>query len=187
LAWSLVLVLSIGPVAYAEDPAPGWQTYHSEIGGFSLSVPVDWVPSVQPGLDGPEVISLTAPDNLAGVMIVVQPTADASPADDLPNTRCQPITLGGQPATRCLDTLSFSSTIWVAVGDRLYQILASERRLGPDVYQTLLASFSFDQAVQSPSAVPQPAGSTTIAPPSPVYDCTFSTGPGRPKPLCPVP
>jgi hypothetical protein len=190
IAWSLALLLGLGAVAYADDPAPGWQTFRSDADGFSVAVPVDWVASAQTRVDGADVINLAAPDNTSGVMIVVQPSADATSANDLPNTRCQPITVGGQPATRCMDTLSFaSSTISVQVSDRLYQIIGSELRLGPDVYQAMLASFGFDQAGASPvPAPPPPSGATTIGPTNPVqYDCGVATGGGRAKPLCAMP
>jgi hypothetical protein len=191
LAWPLALLLGVGAVAHAEEPqtltgettALGWQTYHSD--GFSVSVPDTWVANAQPGQDGADVISLEAPDSTAGVTIVVQPSADSSPAVDLPNTLCQPITVGGQPAIRCLDTLSRASSISLQVSDRQYQILATERQLGTELYQAMLASFGFDQAGTNPSPdQPQPSTSTTNPQ---QYDCASSTGNGKAKPLCAVP
>jgi hypothetical protein len=196
LTWSLALLVGLSTVAHAEEPrnvdgeiAQGWQTYRSDNDGFSVAVPDNWLANAETRLDGADIVSLSAPDSTRGLMVVVQSSADASSADDLPNTRCQPITVGGQPATRCIDTLSLSSSIAVQVGERHYQILASERRLGTELYQAILASFSFDQAaVSPPTAPPQPSGSQPIAPTSPAhYDCASSTGVSKAKLLCAVP
>lgn len=196
LACMLVLLLGVGPLAHAQalgtasDATPGWQTYRSDVDGFDVSVPDDWVANAQSRSDGADVLSLTAADGTAGVTIVVRPTSVLPTGDDLPNTLCRPTTLAGLSATRCTDTLAFSSSTSVQVGERTYLIVAPERRLGSELYEAILASLSFDQAALSPQAAPPLApDSTPIAPAAdpPRYDCGLATGAARAKPLCAVP
>jgi len=84
-----------------------------------------------------------------------------------------------------MDTLAFSSSISVQVSKRHYQILASERWLGSELYQAMLASFAFDLAGADQSTAPPQSSSSTITPATPVqHDCASSSGDSKAKPLC---
>ena len=64
---------------------------------------------------------------------------------DLPNTRCEEVTIGGVTGTRCFDTLSSSTSTAVVSQGKTYMITSTSKRLDPMIYDRFLDSFQFSQ------------------------------------------
>ncbi|HLF27621.1 MAG TPA: hypothetical protein VJG32_14900 [Anaerolineae bacterium] len=124
--------------------APGeWQTYQSQPGGYSLEYPAGWEVSEQVDSDGSVTTTFTSTDAKVGIMVMVQSGAfTGSENSDIPNVRCQPITLGGLSGTRCFDTLNFSLTTTLAGVNKTYTLATLAMRSDESIYQHLLNSFT---------------------------------------------
>ena len=173
--------------ALADESDQGWQTYHSDAGGFSVSVPPGWLVDERSSADGSVITTLSSPDSQAGIAILADADSVAADPSDLPNMRCEPTTVGGLPTERCTDTIALSTTLRVVAGNGVYEIAAHRQRLDSDPLQNVLASLTFDQmpaesqAPAPPAQVPPPAG-------LPGVGCGgMGAGLGKVRPLCPAP
>jgi hypothetical protein len=118
--------------------------YHSEQAGYSTEYPSDWMVSEQLGEDGSIVTNFSSSDGSAGIMVLVQSGEfGGAGSSDLPNTRCEEVTLGGQTGTRCIDTLSFGISTAIVNRGKTYIISSTSKRLDPTIYDRFLASFQF--------------------------------------------
>lgn len=122
-----------------------WQTYRSEPGGYTVEYPAAWTVDEQVGSDNVIVTTTFTPaDGGASITVIVQ-TASADRAGlpqpaDLPNTRCEQVTVNRLPGLRCFDTISFSTTTTFMNEKRAYTLAASTKRLDRSVYQHFLDS-----------------------------------------------
>jgi hypothetical protein len=125
-------------VAHSGD----WQPYRNDQAGYSVTYPSDWTVSETVGADGSYSTTFTPADGGAGILVLVQAGEQSGESNDIPNTRCQPVTVGGLTGMRCLDTISFStSTILVGHG-KTYTIVATGKRTDQTIYQALIDSFA---------------------------------------------
>jgi hypothetical protein len=98
--------------------AGAWQTYRNERAGYRVEHPADWTVSEQANADGSMVTTFSAAGG--GPSIVVSSALGQILSDnDLPNTRCEQVTIGGLPGTRCFDTINRSTSITL-VGEWLF-------------------------------------------------------------------
>lgn len=89
--------------------AGAWQTYHSSRGGFTVEYPAGWHVDETTNADGSIATVFTPGAGGEGIDIDVRRGAPQVEADDIPNTRCRPVTVAGLSGTRCFDTISFST------------------------------------------------------------------------------
>ena len=119
-----------------------WQTYRNTQGGYTIDYPVAWSMDQRTGTDGALVTTFTPADGGAGIEVIVK-TDEGNGAEsaDIPNTRCEPVTIHGLSGTRCFDTISFSISTTLVGRGKTYIIAASGKRLDQNIYQRLLDSF----------------------------------------------
>ena len=123
-------------------PASGaWQTYRSERAGFSVEYPADWTVGEQTKPDGSVVTTFSAASGGLMIVVAMMPGQVAS-ENDLPNTRCQQVTIGGLPGTRCLDTISRSTAITLVGQGKTFTIAAVAKRLDPQTFDRFLDHFA---------------------------------------------
>jgi hypothetical protein len=138
-----VTIQAEGTVSTATETG-GWKTYHSEQSGFRAEYPTDWIVSEQTSSDGSNVTTFSSIDGGAGIMVLVQSGEFGGTGSlDLPNTRCEEVTVGGITGTRCFDTLSFSTSTSVVSQGKTYIITSISKRLDAMIYNSFLASFQF--------------------------------------------
>jgi hypothetical protein len=118
-----------------------WQPYRSAQAGYSLDYPANWVANERAEANGRRVTTFVPAAGGAGVTVIAQPGGAPADSADLPNTRCQPVSVGGLPGTRCLDTISMTTTTTLTTQGTTYLIVAPGRRLDQQIYQRLLDSF----------------------------------------------
>ena len=134
---------TVAPPSSSADPAGStWPAFASVQGGYRLRYPPGWRVKESTGTGGP-VLSLLPPSG-AGVTVLViftpPPEADAA---RLPNTRCQPVRVGGLAGTRCLDTISMVVSTILQGRERWYVLTTSLRPPAAQsgAYDRVLASF----------------------------------------------
>jgi hypothetical protein len=134
---------TVAPAPTTSDPAvANWPTFTSEPGGYRLNYPPGWKVREDTGSGGP-VLSLLPPKGL-GISVLVTSTAPPEAgAAALPNTRCQPVRVGGLEGTRCLDTVTMVVSTALKGRERWYVLTASLRRpSGPArAYDRVVGSF----------------------------------------------
>jgi hypothetical protein len=131
------------PTRTKPDPAVArWPVFTSVPGGYRLRHPPGWRIKEGTGSGGP-VLSLLPPKG-AGISVVVTSTAPPEAgAAGLPNTRCQPVQVGGLKGTRCLDTISMVVSTVLEGRERWYVLTTSLRQPAAPAgaYDRVLASF----------------------------------------------
>jgi hypothetical protein len=149
------------PLSPTEDPAPvpatapptaptrsdastgAWQTYRDDQAGYSIAYPPDWTAREQSRGNGSSVVTFTPDSGRPGVMVIVQDgVPNAAEPSDLPNTRCQQVTIGGLAGTRCLDTISFSIATTLVGQTKTYIITTSGKNADKQIYQSVVNSFA---------------------------------------------
>jgi hypothetical protein len=134
---------TVAPPQSTADPAvSGWRVFTSVPGGYRLRYPPGWRVKESSGSGGP-VLSLLPP---RGIGISVQVTSTAPPeggAATAPNTRCQPVKVGGLEGSRCLDTASMVVSTTLQGRERWYVLASTLRRPAAPAgaYDRVLASF----------------------------------------------
>lgn len=74
--------------------------------------------------------------------VIVRPgESDSGGIPDMPNTRCQQVTVSDLSGTRCFDTISFSTTTTLIGRGKAYILVGSGQRLDQNIYQRYLDSF----------------------------------------------
>jgi hypothetical protein len=124
------------------DPPADWPAFTSTEGRYRLRYPPGWGVKESTGSGGP-VLSLLPP---RGTGITVLVTFNAPPAaggTNLPNTRCQPVRVGGLEGSRCLDTISMVVSTALQSRERWYVLTTSLRRPAAPrgAYDRVLSSF----------------------------------------------
>jgi hypothetical protein len=121
-------------------PTAVWQTYRSEPAGYRVEYPAGWTVSEQT-LPGGTFLTTFTPADGSGIAVSVQP-GEILPANDLPNTRCEQVTIGGLAGTRCLDTLGQSTAITLVGQGKTFTIIAEGKRVEAQILQRLLNTFA---------------------------------------------
>ena len=134
---------TLAPAQSSLAPAvPSWPVFTSIQGGYRLRYPPGWRVRESTGSGGP-VLSLLPPKGV-GISVLVTFTAPPEGgAGTTPNTRCQPVKVGGLDGRRCLDSISMVVNTTLQGRDRWYVVTTSLRRpvIPASVYDRVLASF----------------------------------------------
>jgi hypothetical protein len=129
--------------APAAAPAPvAWQSYRNQQAGYSVEYPASWTASEQDQGNGALSVTFAPGDGGSSITVITQAGEILMEAGEIPNTRCQEITVGGLPARRCTDTISFTTTTTVAGHGQTYIITTISKRLDMDTHQHFLDSFT---------------------------------------------
>jgi hypothetical protein len=132
---------TVAPSTSSLDPAANWPAFSSIQGGYRLRYPPGWRVKESSGSGGP-VLSLLPPTG-TGITVLVTFTAPPEAGANLPNTRCQPVRVGGLEGSRCLDTVSMAVSTALQGHERWYVLASSLRRPAAPrgAYDRVLASF----------------------------------------------
>jgi hypothetical protein len=136
-------------VTPAITPLPNtttWKAYHNDRAGYSIEYPAGWTINEHGESNGADMTTFAPPElGSDGTGLTVIARNDISTAEempDMPNTRCQQVTIGELSGTRCFDTIAFSTmTTFVSQG-RVYILASSSKRLDQNIYQHFLSSFT---------------------------------------------
>jgi hypothetical protein len=133
----------ISPTALptAVRAADDWQTYRSAQAGYRVDYPAGWMASERSEADGRRVTTFQPVAGGVGITVIAQPGGTAADNADLPNTRCQPVSVGGLSGTRCFDTIAMTTTTILMSQNTTFLIVAPGRRLDQQIYQRFLESF----------------------------------------------
>ena len=120
-----------------------WLTYNNVQAGYSAKYPPDWTVNESAGKNGELVTTFLPPGGAQGLTVVVQSDANAiEQVPDMPNTRCQQVTISGLPARRCFDTVASSISTTFVSQNRLYTIASFGKHPDQDTYQGFLGNLS---------------------------------------------
>lgn len=139
---------AVVPTAMVATPTAGvvpddWPTYRNDPADYTVQYPPTWTVDERADPDGSFSTTFSPPSGGTGIEVrVVAVEAAGVEGFDLPNTRCQPVTIGGLSGTRCLDTISFITSTTLFGPDRAYIISSSDKPAGRTVYEGLLQSFA---------------------------------------------
>jgi len=145
LLGAALTVGALAALAAPGQPAGGqvvWQTYQGTAAGFTVEYPADWTAAETVGADGVPAVTFSDPGGRTGIEVSVRPSGDVgTPGLDVPNTRCQPVSIAGLAGMRCLDTISFGIATTLTGDGKTYVIASVGKRPELAVYDHLLASF----------------------------------------------
>ena len=139
--------VAVPPSATSNPPTPevdtgaDWQVYRSPQGDFSVEYPADWTASEQPGENSLTVL-FSPPDGRAGVTLTALAGEHYADLSDIPNTRCQPVTIGQLSGVRCFDTISFSTSTTLVGEGKSYTIATAGKGVNANIYQRFLDTFA---------------------------------------------
>jgi hypothetical protein len=126
----------------APAASQGWKTYRNTQAGYSVAYPPGWKAVEVPGASGEFITKFTPAAGDGSIVIAVRPIdPDQKEPIDLPNTRCQLVTVGGLSGVRCFDTISLSGSTTVAGKDKQFIITTTGKRPDENLYQRFLDSF----------------------------------------------
>lgn len=115
-----------------------WAKYQHAQAGYSVEYPADWTVTESAG----QITMFVAPNGEQGITVNVQNSeAVAESTPDLPNTRCEPVTVSGLAGQRCFDTLTFTISTTFTGPARQYAIVTFGKQPDEAVYQHFLDSF----------------------------------------------
>jgi hypothetical protein len=121
----------------------GWKTYINAQAKYSIQYPEDWTVSESVGINGELITSFIAPNDGQGIVVsVLNSEAAVEEIPDMPNTRCEEITISGSSGRRCFDTLNFSLSTTLVNQGKQYAITSSGKRPDQEIYQHFLESFA---------------------------------------------
>ena len=142
-----IMPIAVTPSATSELPAPevdtgaDWQVYRSPQGDFSVEYPADWRVTEQPG-DNSLTVVFSPPGGEPGIMLTALAGEQHADFSDIPNTRCQPVTIGQLSGTRCFDTISFSISTTLVGAGKSYTLATSGKNVNANIYQRILDTFT---------------------------------------------
>ncbi len=145
--------------------APGtaaWKTYRNDRAGYLVDYPAGWKITNRIESNGADVTTFTPPDsNNDGLQLTVTAQNEsfgAGEIPDMPNTRCQPVTVGKLSGTRCFDTIAFSTTTTFVGKGKVYILAGSGKRLDQNIYQHFLNSFAITVQASDQPNLTRPIG-----------------------------
>jgi hypothetical protein len=132
-------------VTLTSTTANAWRTYRNDRVGYTVEYPATWKVNERTDSDGAEVTTFSPDPNNDGMSVTVivrggEPAGGEIP--DMPNTRCQQVTIGRLSGRRCFDTLAFSTSTTLLSQGKQYTIAGSGKHLDQNVYQHFLDSFT---------------------------------------------
>jgi hypothetical protein len=129
------------PTTALPTPSQHWQRYRSDRAGYSVDYPSVWTANERDDTDGSITTVLAPTGGGAGISIITRFGVPSVDSNDIPNTRCQEVTIGGLSGTSCVDTIALTiSTTLVGLG-KTFNISAG-KGVPRDTYQHMLNSFS---------------------------------------------
>ncbi len=135
---------SVTSTATSTDIATSdWQIYSNARAGYRAEYPADWTVNESVGINGELVTTFMSPDNRQGLAITVlngETTLEEIP--DMPNTRCQPVTISGASGQRCLDTVASSISTTFSENGKQFAIVAIGKNPDQTIYQSFLENFT---------------------------------------------
>lgn len=127
----------------AAMPTNEWLVYNNVQAGYSAKYPPDWTVNESTGKNGELVTMFTPPGGAQGITVGVLSDANAvEQVPDMPNTRCQQVTIGGLPARRCFDTVASSISATFMSENRLFTIASFGKHPDQNTYQGFLDNFT---------------------------------------------
>src|SRR5262249_25981228 len=127
--------------ATSRGMSDGWKSYQSARDHFSLEHPIGWAAAETVDGLGALVTTFMPPTGVGVTVIVSRGSALEVGPSDLGNVRCHAVTVDGQAARACLDTVSASLFTTVAWKDTIYVIAGNRRRGDQGTYDRIVASF----------------------------------------------
>jgi hypothetical protein len=127
---------SIPPLA-----SGAWQMYRNDRAGYSTEYPPGWTVREQANADGSFATTFQPAGDGAGITVMVMPGVIV-PENDLPNTRCEQVTVGGLPGTRCFDTIALSTSVTLAGQGKTFIIAADGKHLDTQIFERFLDHFA---------------------------------------------
>jgi len=118
-----------------------WQRYHSDQASYSIEYPSDWTANERQDTNGSITTVFAPTDGGAGITVMLRVGAPPVESNDIPNTRCQPVTIGGLSGTTCFDTIALAVSTTLTGQGKSFHISAG-KGVPRDTYQHLLNSFS---------------------------------------------
>ncbi len=135
------------PAATATEGASAnaWQMFRNRQTGYTVEYPMAWTVDEQADIDGSNVTTFASAGSQASITVIVQAAlpdqTEIPPLADMSDTRCEQVTVDRLPATRCFDTVSFSTTTTFATEKNTYTIATSSKHLDQRIYQHFIDSF----------------------------------------------
>jgi hypothetical protein len=136
-----VATVTAQPPSATPIPLSAWQTYHSQSAGYRVEYPVGWVASEQANADGSFTTTFGSSGGGDSMTVLVMPGV-SPPADDLPNVRCEQVTIGGLAGTRCFDTIARSTSVVLAGQGRIFMLAADGKHLDQQIFERFLSTFA---------------------------------------------
>jgi hypothetical protein len=120
-----------------------WTNYQNTQAGYSVQYPSDWAVNESVGPSGEFITTFRAPNDEQGITVnVLKSEAIVEEIPDMPNTRCQQITISELTGLRCFDSLTFSISTTLIGHGRQYAIVAFGKHPDENIYQGFLESFT---------------------------------------------
>jgi hypothetical protein len=136
------------PTTIGEPPATAlpatsqsWQRYRSDRAGYSVDYPTTWTANEREDTNGSITTVFAPTGGGAGISVIMRVGAPPVESNDIPNTRCQPVSIGGLSGTNCFDTIALTSSTTLTGQDKTFSIFAG-KGVPRDIYQHVLNSFS---------------------------------------------
>ena len=114
------------PQSTADSAVSGWRVFTSVPGGYRLRYPPGWRVKESSGSGGPVLAAPGEGDRHQRAGHLDRPPEGG--AATAPNTRCQPVKVGGLEGSRCLDTVSMVVSTTLQGRERWYVLTTSLRR-----------------------------------------------------------
>ncbi len=152
---------SIATSTFAAAPGTAaWKTYRNDRAGYLVDYPADWAIDEHSESDSMNTTTFASPDlNNDGTKLTVIVQGEPSGEDpDMPNTRCQTVTVGKLSGTRCFDTIAFSTTTTFVGKGKVYTLAGSGKRLDQNIYQHFLNSFALTVQTSDQPNIIRPIG-----------------------------
>lgn len=129
------------PMPTTANTSAAWQSYGNARAGYTVEYPAGWTVNERAGAGGGWITTFAPSNGGAGIEVMVQAGETGAADNDLPNTRCEAVMVAGIPATRCRDTISFTTTTTFSSRGNTYSIVAAGKQIDATAYQHLLDSF----------------------------------------------
>jgi hypothetical protein len=121
-----------------------WKNYHNTQTEYNASYPADWTVNESAGINDELITTFMAPNDAGqGIVVsVLNGEVAVEEIPDMPNTRCELVTISGLSGRRCFDTLALSISTTLSGFSKQYTITSFGKHLDQNIYQRFLESFT---------------------------------------------